>query len=407
MADSKRGDVTSQAPRVGDQAGASTRSVHGGQRDRHSGSTLVPPLHQTSTFVFEDSAEVRAYAEGRLERDEYGRYSNPTWREVENKLSDLEGGEATVLFGSGMAAATTTFLALLDKGSHIVVTNDCYRRTRQFIQQVLSKLEVEATVIAPADPIALKDAIRDETVFFFTESPTNPYLRVIDLPEAVRVAHERGVKVLVDSTFATPVNHRALADGADLVMHSGTKYLAGHNDLIAGTVTGSSEEVAPVRALAGVLGGILDPHAAWLFHRGLKTLALRMERHNHNGLAVARFLESQPKVRRVFYPGLESHPDYAVATRLMEGFSGVVTFEIDGDLDDTIRFVDACRLPYIAPSLGGVETLIEMPVLMSYWDYPPEERQSYGITDNLVRLACGVEDPADLIGDLERALGAI
>lgn len=386
------------------RAGDSTRSVHAGQRDQPESSALATPIHQTSTFWFKDSAELREYAEGRLTRDEYGRYSNPTWRAVEGKLSELEGAEQTVLFGSGMAAATSTFLALLPKGGHIVVTNDCYRRTRQFIQQFLSKLEVEATVIEPANTGALKDALRDHTVFFFTESPTNPYLRVIDLPEAVRICHERGVKVLVDGTFATPVNHRPLEHGANLVLHSATKYLAGHNDLIAGTVSGSAEEIAPIREACGILGGILDPHAAYLLLRGMKTLGLRMERHNANGLAIARALESHAKVRRVWYPGLESHPDYAVASELMTGFAGVVTFEIEGDLDAAIRFVDACRLPYLAPSLGGVDSLVEMPVLMSYWDYSPEQRQAYGITDSLVRLACGIEDSEDLIADLRQAL---
>jgi cystathionine gamma-synthase len=303
-----------------------------------------------------------------------------------------------------MSAATTLFLALCERGDHVVVTNDCYRRTRQFLQQTLSKLDVAVTVIEPADTIQLKDAIQENTRLFFTESPTNPYLRVIDVPEAVRVAHERGVKVVVDGTFATPINHRPLGDGADLVIHSATKYLGGHNDLIAGTVSGSAEEVKPIRDLCGVLGGVLDPHAAYLLARGLKTLGLRMERHNANGLAVARHLEGHPKVRRLWYPGLPSHPDHAVATRLMTGFAGVVTFEIEGDLDAAIRFTDACQLPYIAPSLGGVESLVEMPVLMSYWDYPPAERQAYGITDSLIRLACGIEDADDLIADLDQAL---
>lgn len=387
--------------------GASTRAVHGGERDRRETNAVTTPIHQTSTFWFEDSAELREYAEGRLVRDEYGRYSNPTWRAAEHKLRELEEAEDAVLFASGMAAATTTFLALLPRGGHVVVTNDCYRRTRQFMSQYLSKLDVEVTVIEPADTIALKDAIREETVLFFTESPTNPYLRVIDLPEAVRVAHERGVKVMVDSTFASPVNHQPLTDGADLVIHSATKYLGGHNDLIAGAAVGPAEIIEPIREAVGVLGAVLDPQTAWLLLRGMKTLALRVERHNENGLRVARWLEEQPQVRRVFYPGLESHPDYAVATRLLSGFGGVVTFELDTDLEGAIRFTDACRLPYIAPSLGGVESLVEMPVLMSYWDYSAEERRRWGITDSLVRLSCGVEDCDDLLADLGQALRAI
>jgi len=389
------------------RAGESTRAVHAGEREQRECSSLTTPIHQTSTFWFEKTAELREYAEGRRIRDEYGRYSNPTWRAVERKICALEGAEEAVLFASGMCAATTTFLAMVPQGGHIVVTRDCYRRTRQFIEQYLSKLDVEATVIDPADTIQLKDAIRAETCLFFSESPTNPYLRVIDLPEAVRVAHESGVKVIIDSTLASPVNHRPLADGADLVIHSATKYLAGHNDLLAGVVAGPAEVVRPIRAAVGVLGGIIDAHAAYLLLRGIKTLAIRMERHNENGMRVARWLDAHPKIRQVWYPGLVTHPDYKVATRLMKGFAGVVTFALDSDLEGTIRFTDRCRIPYLAPSLGGVESLIEMPALMSYWDHPREERERFGITDNLVRLACGIEDTDDVIADLRQALEAI
>jgi cystathionine gamma-synthase len=387
--------------------GDSTRAVHGGERREQATDAVTTPIYQTSTFWFRDSEELRAYQEGRLQRDEYGRYGNPTWRAVERKICELEGAEAAVLFASGMCAATTLFLALLPRGSHLIVTSDCYRRTRQFIRQYLAKLDVETTVIEPADPKRLADAIRDDTRIFFTESPTNPYLRVIDLPEAARIAHGRGVQVVIDSTFASPVCQRALEDGADLVIHSATKYLGGHNDLLAGVVAGSREGVAPIREAVGVLGGVLGAHSAWLLLRGLKTLALRMERHNQNALRIARWLEQQPRVRRVWYPGLESHPDHAVAARLMRGFGGVVTFEIESDLEGAMRFVDACRVPYIAPSLGGVESLIEMPVLMSFWDVDPAERRAIGISDTLVRLSCGIEDGDDLIADLRQALAAI
>ena len=389
------------------KAGESTRAVHGGERDQRESDSLTTPIHQTATFCFKDTEELRAYAEGRLIRDEYGRYSNPTWRAVQGKICELEGAEEAVLFASGMCAATTTFLAMVPRGGHIIVTSDCYRRTRQFIQQYLSKLDVEATIIDPADPIQLKDAIRDDTCLFFTESPTNPYLRVIDLPEAARIAHERGVTVLADSTLAGPLNCHPLEQGADLVIHSATKYLGGHNDLLAGVVAGPAEVVKPIREAVGVLGGVIDAHAAYLLLRGLKTLSVRMERHNENGARVAHWLEAHPKIRRVWYPGLESHPDYAVATRLMKGFGGVVTFATRSDLEGTIRFIDRCRLPYLAPSLGGVESLIEMPALMSYWDHTKEERERFGITDDLVRLACGIEDASDIIADLEQALEAI
>jgi cystathionine gamma-synthase len=215
------------------------------------------------------------------------------------------------------------------------------------------------------------------------------------------------VETVIDPTFATPVNHRALAEGADYVIHRASKYLGGHNDLLAGAALGSAERIAPVRAAVGVLGGVLDPHAAYLLLRGLKTLAIRIQRHNENGLRLARWLEAQHRVRRVWYPGLESHPDHAVAKRSMRGFGGVVTFELDADLEGTLRFTDACRLAYVAPSLGGVESLIEAPVLMSYWDKNPEERRALGITDSLIRLACGIEDAEDLIADLERAFAAL
>jgi len=385
-------------------AGNSTRAVHAGERERRYGDALTTPIFQTSTFVFRDTAELIAYQEGRLARDEYGRYGNPTWRAAEEKLAELEGAEQSVLFASGMAAATTTFLALLPPGGHLVTTSDCYRRTRQFCEQYLTKLGVETTVIEPADPKKLADALRPETTLFFTEAPTNPYLRVIDVAEAVRVCRSRGARVMVDSTFATPVNFRPLELGADLVIHSATKYLGGHNDLLAGVVAGSAESVAPIREAVGVLGAVADPHAAWLLLRGMKTLALRMERHDAVALRVAKWLEGHPRVRRVWYPGLPSHPDHEVARRQMDGFGGVVTFELDADFDAAVRFVDGCELPHLAPSLGGVESLIEMPLTMSYWDKTRAEREAYGITDTLVRLSCGIEDPEDLIADLARSL---
>lgn len=386
--------------------GDSTRSVHGGERDRRLSDAITVPIYQTSTYTFGDSAQVRAFQEGRTTRDEYGRYGNPTWRAVETKLAELEGGEEAVLFASGMCAATTLFLAMLPQGSHLVVTSDCYRRTRQFIRQYLTKVGVETTVIEPADTQKLADALRPETALFFTESPTNPYLRVTDVAEAARVCHARGVQVVIDSTFASPVNHRALADGADLVIHSATKYLGGHNDLLAGAAVGSAAKVKVLRDAVGVLGGVLDPHAAWLLLRGMKTLGLRMARHNENGSRVAAWLEAHPKVRRVWYPGLASHPDHAVAARTMRGFGGVVTFELDADFDGTQRFLDATRIPYIGPSLGGVESLIEMPATMSYWDLSRDERYALGITDSLVRLSLGVEDTDDLIADLDQAIAA-
>ncbi len=387
--------------------GSATSSVHAGELRQQEANAITTPIYQTSTFWFRNSKEVTDYQEGKSDREEYGRYGNPTWRAVERKISALEGGEETVLFASGMCAATTTFMALLPEGSHLIVTSDCYRRTRQFIEQFLSRMGVETTVIEPSNLAAFRDAIRPETQLFFTESPTNPYLRVVDVPAFVEVARAENVRIIIDSTFATPVNHRALDDGADLVIHSATKYLGGHNDLLAGTLTGPRELVEPVRKALGVLGGIIDSHAAWLLLRGIKTLDIRMERHNANGLALARYLESHPKIRKVYYPGLESHPDYAVTQRIMKGAGGVVTFEIDTDLEGAMRFIDATTIPYQAPSLGGVESLIELPVTMSFWDKPKSERLALGITDSLVRYACGIENADDIIADIEQALAKV
>ncbi len=381
-----------------------TSSVHGGELRQQEANAITTPIYQTSTFWFKSSQEVMDYQEGKTDREEYGRYGNPTWRAVERKLSELEGGEETVLFASGMCAATTTFLALLPANSHLIVTNDCYRRTRQFIDEFLGRMGVSVSVIDPSNLEQFEAAIRDDTSVFFTESPTNPYLRVTDVPAFAKVAHARGVKVIIDSTFATPVNHQALSEGADLVVHSATKYLGGHNDLLAGTVTGAKEIIDPIRKALGVLGGIIDSHGAWLLLRGLKSLSLRMERHNSNGLALARHLEAHPKVRSVWYPGLESHPDHAIAQASMDGFGGVVTFEIETDLQGAIRFIDATRVPYQAPSFGGVESLIELPVTMSYWDYTAEQRKNWGITDSLVRFSCGIEAAEDIIADVDQAL---
>jgi len=387
----------------------STGAVHSGEREgRPSVSdSLTTPIVQTSTYWFRDTQEVIDYQEGRHSSFEYGRYGNPTTRTAEEKLRELEGGEACVLSASGMNSVTTLLLALVPAGGRIVTTRDCYRRTRQFISTVLPKMGVETTVIDPSDMAALERALEQPVSLFFSESPTNPYLHVVDIPKVAELCHAREVIVVIDSTFATPINQRALALGADLVLHSGTKYLAGHNDVMAGGLVGSEALIGPIRELHGILGGVLDPHAAYLLLRGMKTLALRVERSNENATAIARFLESHPAVERVYYPGLEGHPAHAIARSQMSGYGGVVSFELPGGLEGASKFIDALRIPYIAPSLGGVESLVEQPTVMSYWDQTPERRAELGIRDNLVRYACGVEDSVDLIADIEQALDRI
>jgi len=381
-----------------------TVAVHGGEQRPHAADALTEPIAQTATYAFRDTAELVAHMEGRLERLEYGRYGNPTVSALERKVAELEGTQDAAAFTSGMAALVTATMALTRSGSHVVLFDDCYRRTRQLVTGFLERFGVSHTLLPPADVGALEGALRPETRLVIAEAPTNPYQRVLDLDELVRVCKPHRVKTLVDSTFATPVNLRPADHGVDLVVHSATKYLGGHNDVLGGIVAGGGSLVSLVRDLRHVFGAILDPHAAFLIARGTKTLALRVEQQNRSALAIARAFEAHPRVRRVWYPGLESHPDHATASRLMTGFGGVVTFDLVGDLASTGRFIDACRIPQIAPSLGGVESLIEQPALMSYFELTTEERAQVGITDTLVRLAVGIEDPQDLLADLRQAL---
>jgi cystathionine gamma-synthase len=342
--------------------------------------------------------------EGHTVRDEYGRYGNPTVRTAEQKLAALEGTEDAAAFASGMAAVTTTLLALLKAGSHVVLFADCYRRTRQFVSGFLDRFGVRSTLVPPADLEALAAALRPDTRVVVSEAPTNPYQNVVDLRRLSRLCGERGIKTIIDATFATPINMRPAEHGIDLVIHSATKYLAGHNDVLAGFLAGPASLVSLVRELRHVLGGVLDPHAAYLVLRGMKTLAVRVAQQNRTALALAQGLEKHPRVRQVWYPGLPSHPHHQIARELMTGFGGVVTFAVKGDLASVGRFVDACRIPRIAPSLGGVESLIEQPALMSYFELAPEQRQAMGITDDLVRFTVGIEDTDDVVTDVLRAL---
>jgi cystathionine gamma-synthase len=388
---------------------SATRAVHGGEaRDRdHAGHPLAEPIIQTATYTFENTAAVVAMMEGKTEREEYGRYGNPTVRTLEKKIASLEHTDDAIAFGSGMAAMTTSILALTKSGSHVVLFSDCYRRTRQFVSSVLDRFGVTSTLVPSADLDAMEKALRKETRLIVSEAPTNPYQSVVDLDRLASIAKDARIKTLIDATFATPINLRAAEHGIDLVVHSGTKYIAGHNDVLAGFVAGKTNLVALVRDLRHVLGGVLDPHAAYLVLRGAKTLSVRVERQNATALALARTLEGHPQIRRVWYPGLPSHPHHDVAQRLMmTGFGGVVTFAVRGDLARGSRFVDALRIARIAPSLGGVESLVEQPALMSYFELSTEEREAIGMTDDLIRFSVGLEDEDELIADVLRALEA-
>jgi cystathionine gamma-synthase len=391
------------------QSKLSTRVVHAGEKRIKPHHAITTPIAQTSTYTFENTRDLVDYMEARLwgdeiEREEYGRYGNPTVAAAEAKLADLDGGEAACLFSSGMAAVTTTLLTLLSAGSHVIMTDDCYRRTRQFVTKFLARYGVEATQVPMGDYEAMEAAIRPNTKVILSESPTNPYLRVLDLKKLVAIAQKHNLKTIVDSTFATPINQRPLEYGVDFVIHSATKYLGGHNDLLAGVVIGSNYMISAIRDTRGVLGDVLDPHPAYLLLRGLKTLELRVLRQNETADKIAHFLAKHPAVRRVYYPGLVSHPDYEVAIEQMSGFGGVVSFELETDLAGAGRFIDQLRLPYIGPSLGGVESLVEQVALISYYELSSEERAEIGISDSLVRLAVGIESADDLLADLAQAL---
>jgi len=387
----------------------STRVVHAGEKRVKPHHAITTPIVQASTYTFENTQDLVNYMEAKIwgdetEREEYGRYGNPTIAAAEAKLADLDSGEAACLFSSGMAAVTSTLLTLLSAGGHVIMTDDCYRRTRQFVTKFLARYGVEATQVPMGDYEALEAAIRPNTKLILSESPTNPYLRVLDLEKLVEIAKKHKLKTVIDSTFATPINQRPLEFGVDFVVHSATKYLGGHNDLLAGVVIGSDYMIGAIKETQSMLGDVSDPHTAYLLLRGLKTLELRVQRHNDSADKIAHFLAKHPAVRRVYYPGLACHPDYDVAVEQMSAFGGVVSFELETDLEGTGRFIDQLQIPYIGPSLGGVESLVEQVALVSYYELSTEERAEIGISDSLVRLAVGIESADDLLADLAQAL---
>jgi cystathionine gamma-synthase len=388
--------------------GPSTLAIHGRERRRKAHNAVSTPILQTSNFSFGSTSEVfefmKAKGEGRVIREhEYGRYGNPTQQETERKLAAIEGAERAILFSTGMSAVILTLMAYMKRDGHILFTSDCYRQTRDFATNLLGKFGVETSLVAPA-AAAIQQAIRPNTNIIFTESPTNPYLRVLDIPAIVKVARRHRVLTMIDATLATPFNIRPLELGVDLVIHSATKYLGGHNDLLAGVTLGKHKLLDDLNKLQRMVGATPGPFGCFLLERGLKTFGLRMEQHNRAGLEIARYLEAHPKIEKVWYPGLKSHPDHRIARAQMRGFGSVISFLVKGDDRKTRRFIDALQRFLITPSLGGSESLVTQMSMMSFFDYPVEYRESIGIVDNLVRLALGLEDVEDLIADLEQAL---
>lgn len=386
--------------------GDSTISVHGGEdRVKYHDSITVPILH-SSTYIFRDEKDVADYTSGRKFRYEYLRYGNPTINAAEAKLASIEGAEHGILFASGMNAITSTLFCMLNQGNHIIITSDIYKKTFQFVKNELPRFGVTYSVTAPtADAIAA--AIKPETTLIFSEAPTNPFLYVADIPKLTAVAKKAGIPVIIDSTFATPLNMRPLEMGADIVIHSATKYLGGHNDIMGGVVLGRKDLLLKVRNFLKTTGGNMDPHTAYLLIRGLKTLSLRVGWQNSSATKVSQWLEKKSCVKKVWYPGLKSHPDHNVAKKIMTGFGGCLSFEYDGTLKQTQKFLRNLKMIQMGPSLGGTESLISHPATINYYDITRPERLAIGITDQLVRLAVGVEDPQDIIHDLEQAMASV
>jgi cystathionine beta-lyase/cystathionine gamma-synthase len=381
-----------------------TEAVRGGADLSKKNGPLSTPIYQTSTFeVVDNDQQLRATHTDMF----YTRYGNPTHSVAENAIAELEGTDAALLFASGMGAVTTTILALLKAGDHVIAQRDIYGGVNKFLTQWLPKLGIETTLVDTVEYEQHEKAIRATTRLLYLESPTNPTLRVVDLKKAAGIARKHALISMIDSTFATPINVRPADFGIDLVMHSGTKYFGGHSDLIAGVVTGRQDLIDQIHETRTTLGGCMDPHAAWLLLRGIKTLAVRVQRQNENALRVARFLDGHPKVRRVNYPFLEEHPQHALAKEQMSGGGGLLSFEVEGTGEDARRVVESLRLFTLAPSLGGVDSLVTIPVLTSHAMISASDRQKMGVTEQLIRLSVGIENGDDLITDLEQGLSVL
>jgi cystathionine beta-lyase/cystathionine gamma-synthase len=381
-----------------------TTAVHGARNLEKKNGPLSTPIYQTSTFEVTDNQEqVRATETDRF----YTRYGNPTHTVAEKTISELEGTEASLLFSSGMSAITTSLLTFVGAGDHIVAQRDIYGGVTKFLSQWLPKLGIETTFVDTNDIEQHARAIRPNTKIIHIESPTNPIVKVVDLEKIASLARKHGVMTTIDSTFATPVNCRPAEWGIDLVLHSGTKYFAGHSDLICGIATGRSELIDQIHHLRTTLGCAMDPHAAFLLLRGIKTLAVRVQRQNENALHVAEFLSRHPQVRAVHYPMLPGSPYRELSRKYLAGGGGVVAFEVEGSGEDACRVAEGLSLFTLAPSLGGVDSLVSIPVLTSHAMIDPELRKKMGVTEQMIRLSVGVENAEDLIADLEKGIGVL
>ena len=380
-----------------------TRAIHGGEIKTGLNAPVTVPVVRSSNFTFASTAEMKRWAEGKSKAYIYTRYGNPTLTVAETKIAELENGEAAVLTASGSAAISSTLLSLLGTGDELIATRQLYGGSYRMMRDIFPRMGIRAHHV-PADLDGADALVNEKTRAIYVETPTNPTLGLVDLKKVAAFARRHKLVAVIDNTFATPILQKPLEMGFDLVAHSATKYLAGHSDIVAGAVAGSRERVRKVREMMISLGGSMDPDAAYLLIRGLKTLELRVRRQSESALAVARFLAKHPKVRRVFYPGLPSHPDYRLARRQMKGFGGMLAFDLKGGLPAARRFCDRAKIFLLAASLGGVESLIVLPIYTSHYRMSTAELAAAGVSPGTVRMSIGLEDPADLLEDLRQAL---
>ncbi|MCI0532327.1 MAG: aminotransferase class I/II-fold pyridoxal phosphate-dependent enzyme [candidate division Zixibacteria bacterium] len=384
----------------------SSLAVHAGEKRNILGS-VAQPIFQTSTFVFPRSRRVLEFYKNEPDVYMYTRYGNPTLRTAEEKLARLEGGEDALLFSSGMAAISTAVLSLLEAGDEIVATRNLYGGTLRLFRQVLPKLGVKVSFVEAENVSLAENLITPRTKLFYIESPTNPNLKIVDIRKTAQICRRNKLFSLIDSTFGTPVNQRPLESGIDLVIHSATKYLSGHNDIICGVVIGSNKLVEQVRNLMKVLGGSADPFAAYLLIRGMKTLEVRVKRQNDNSLKLAKYLSRHPKVKRVLHPGLTSHPQHKLAKIQMSGFGGLVCLEVKGGIKMAEKAVDNFKVILNAASLGGVDSLASLPFYTSHHGFSKAELKMDDVTEGMIRLSCGIEDSSVLIEDLRQSLARL
>ena len=386
--------------------GDSTRSVHEAEPFDEETGSVTAPIFETATFGFTKAEDVPKAVSGEKGYT-YSRWDNPTVVRLERKLAAFEKGGGAAAFSSGMAAISTSILSFVKKGDHVLAIRDLYGGTYSLMHELLPGMGVGTDLVDTEDFEALGRGVRENTRIVYVESPTNPTLKLVDLAKAAKLAHRSGALLFVDNTFASPINQNPLETGADVVLHSATKYLNGHADVIAGGAVAGSDRAHRVRMTRRELGGTLDPLPAWLVLRGMKTMALRVRQQNENAMVLAEFLARSRKVARVHYPGLKDHPQHALARRQMRGFGGMLSFEVKGTMRDAMRFTESLKVAALAASLGGVETLVSQPANMTHTQMSAKERAKTGIPDTLVRVSVGIEDADDLVSDFGRALDAV